>query len=436
VSATRSVTPRTLQDRLDSLARELSSRGEALALLALGSAGAEAARLDAWSDLDFFVLVSDGAKGRFIGNLDWLAAACPLAWHFQNTADGHKALMTDGVFCEFAVFEIHELSRIPYAPGRFIWRRSGVDEALARPQRPLPARHGHDWLVGEALSNLILGLQRHARGEKLSAMRLIQVHALDRVLEWLELQAPAAQDPRAARDPFSVERRIEWRLAGAAPALPVWAGGYAHTVPAALALLAALEAQGEVPLEVAAHVRMLAGAASCLSTQDAGTGAPASMQRHGPPGADAAAVPPAGAEFILYVEDQDRSTDFYERALGVSPRLRVPGMTEFDLPGGATLGLMPEAGIKKLLGERLPDPERGRGVARAELYLLVDEPGACHARALAAGATELSPLQARSWGHLAAYSLDPDGHVLAWARLEDRPGAADLGAPAARPGRA
>ncbi len=283
MSATRSVTPRTLQDRLDSLARELSSRGEALALLALGSAGAEAARLDAWSDLDFFVLVSDGAKGRFIGNLDWLAAACPLAWHFQNTADGHKALMTDGVFCEFAVFEIHELSRIPYAPGRFIWRRSGVDEALARPQRPLPARHGHDWLVGEALSNLILGLQRHARGEKLSAMRLIQVHALDRVLEWLELQAPAAQDPRAARDPFSVERR-----------LPVWAGGYAHTVPAALALLAALEAQGEVPTEVAAHVRMLARAASRLSTQDTGTGAPASMPRPWPPGLDAAAVPPAG----------------------------------------------------------------------------------------------------------------------------------------------
>ena len=188
-------------------------------------------------------------------------------------------------------------------------------------------------------------------------------------------------------------------------------------------------------MEVAAHVRMLAGAASRLSAQDTGTGAPASMPRRRPPGLDAVAVPLAGAEFILYVEDQDRSTDFYERALGVSPRLRVPGMTEFDLPGGATLGLMPEAGIKKLLGERLPDPERGRGAARAELYLLVGEPGACHARALAAGATELSPLQTRSWGHLAAYSLDPDGHVLAWARLEDRPDAADLGAPAARPGR-
>jgi len=38
--------------------------------------------------------------------------------------------MADGVFCEFAVFEIHELSRIPYAPGRFVWRRDEVDEGL------------------------------------------------------------------------------------------------------------------------------------------------------------------------------------------------------------------------------------------------------------------------------------------------------------------
>ena len=418
--------PQSLLKRLDEIGRSLAQSGHALALIGLGSVGEELHRLDEYSDLDFFAIVEAGYKRHYIENLDWLNRLAPIAYHFLNSPDGYKLLFADGIFCEFAVFEIHELSRIPYAPGRFIWRRSGVDDALARPQRPLPERHGHDWLVGEALSNLIVGLQRHARGEKLSALRLVQVHALDRVLEWLELHEAAALDPRAARDPFSVERRIEWRLAGAAPALPVWAGGYAHTVPAALALLAALEAQGEVPLEVAAHVRMLARSASRLSARDAGTGAPVSMQRQWPSGVDAAAVPLAGAEFILYVENQDRSTDFYERALGVSPRLRVPGMTEFDLPGGATLGLMPEAGIKKLLGERLPDPELGRGAARAELYLLVDEPGACHARALAAGATELSPLQARSWGHLAAYSLDPDGHVLAWARLEDRPGAADL----------
>jgi catechol 2,3-dioxygenase-like lactoylglutathione lyase family enzyme len=119
--------------------------------------------------------------------------------------------------------------------------------------------------------------------------------------------------------------------------------------------------------------------------------------------------------FILYVADQARSARFYARVLDCAPRLDVPGMTEFDLPGGAVLGLMPEAGIKRLLGETLPDPARASGIPRAELYLLVDDPAAVHRRALDAGATELSPLLARDWGHRVAYALDPDGHVLAFA---------------------
>ena len=90
-------------------------------------------------------------------------------------------------------------------------------------------------------------------------------------------------------------------------------------------------------------------------------------------------------------------------------------MTEFNLANDCTLGLMPQTGIKRLLGARLPDLDAGDGIPRAELYLLVDEPQTYHQRALDAGATELSELAARDWGHRAAYSLDPDGHVLAFA---------------------
>ena len=121
------------------------------------------------------------------------------------------------------------------------------------------------------------------------------------------------------------------------------------------------------------------------------------------------------AHFILYVADQARSTRFYSAVLAQPPRLDVPGMTEFDLAGGAVLGLMPEAGIKRLLGSRLPDPAQASAAPRAELYLLVPDPRAFHERALAQGARELSPLADRDWGHRAAYSLDPDGHVLAFA---------------------
>lgn len=123
----------------------------------------------------------------------------------------------------------------------------------------------------------------------------------------------------------------------------------------------------------------------------------------------------AASHFILYVADQPRSTAFYSAVLALEPRLDVPGMTEYALPGGGVLGLMPESAIRRLLGDALPDPAAAHGVPRTELYLVVDTPAAFHRRALAAGATELSPLLPRNWGPMVAYSRDPDGHVLAFA---------------------
>lgn len=75
-----------------------------------------------------------------------------------------------------------------------------------------------------------------------------------------------------------------------------------------------------------------------------------------------------------------------------------------------------ESGIVRLLGPGLPDPATARGIPRAELYLVLDDPESYTYRALAAGGTELSPMLLRSWGDTAAYVLDPDGHVLAFAR--------------------
>jgi catechol 2,3-dioxygenase-like lactoylglutathione lyase family enzyme len=119
---------------------------------------------------------------------------------------------------------------------------------------------------------------------------------------------------------------------------------------------------------------------------------------------------------VLYVADQQRAATFYACVLGCAPSLDVPGMTEFPLTTNCALGLMPEAGIKRLLGDSLPDPAGASGVPRAELYLYVPDPGAMHREALEAGARELSSLSIRDWGDEAAYSLDPDGHVIAFAR--------------------
>ena len=121
------------------------------------------------------------------------------------------------------------------------------------------------------------------------------------------------------------------------------------------------------------------------------------------------------AHFILYVSDQDRSTTFYSQVLGQPPTLNVAGMSEFALSDSSILGLMPEKGIVKLLGREIVDPALARGVPRAELYLVVEDAAAYHARALGAGALEVSALTLRDWRHSVAYSLDLDGHVLAFA---------------------
>ena len=119
--------------------------------------------------------------------------------------------------------------------------------------------------------------------------------------------------------------------------------------------------------------------------------------------------------FILYVRDQARAAAFYREVLSQEPRLDVPGMTEFALPGGSVLGLMPESGIDRLLGHAIDGLRRPSRVPRAELYLIADRAQEYGNRALEAGARELSPWQDRDWGDTAAYYEDPDGHVLAFA---------------------
>jgi len=117
---------------------------------------------------------------------------------------------------------------------------------------------------------------------------------------------------------------------------------------------------------------------------------------------------------VLYVADQAAAVAFWRGLARREPLLDVPGMTELELPGGLLLGLMPEAGIRRLL-PALPDPAAGCA-PRAELYLHVDDPAAWLARALANGATLLDGLELRNWGDEAGYVLDPWGHVLAFAR--------------------
>lgn len=244
--------------RLVEIAHSVEHSGHGLALIALGSAGPELDRLDDYSDLDFFVIVEEGCKRMYIEDLDWLSCTAAVAYRFRNTPDGYKLLFQDGVYCEFAVFETAELHHIPFVPGRVVWKKAEVPDTLLLPEpvRHAPEERSVEWLVGEALTNLYSGLSRDARGERLSAMRSIQVNALDRLLELCQKLEPGAS---SARDVFAYERRYEQRHPRCAQSLPEFAQGYERNVESALAILAFLEQHFEVAPSMKRAIEELCG---------------------------------------------------------------------------------------------------------------------------------------------------------------------------------
>jgi len=120
-------------------------------------------------------------------------------------------------------------------------------------------------------------------------------------------------------------------------------------------------------------------------------------------------------QFILYVSDQGKSKEFYQKILQLDPVLDVPGMTEFELNISTKLGLMPETSIAKIIESNTTHPESGNGIPRCEIYLLVDRVQAYMNRSIEHGAKLVSPLKNRDWSHKVAYFADPDGHIVAFA---------------------
>lgn len=174
------MTPDRLLAGLDAIAATVSTRPQALALLALGSCGVDTRRLDAFSDLDFFVIVEESVKLDFLADLDWLTCGKPLVFAHRNTVDGWKTLDEDGVLCEFAVFHPAELAHIPYSKGRVVWSRDGFDTSILAPTLQV-SPIDTVWACSEALTNLLVGLKRYLRGEKQAASRSIKVDAAENI---------------------------------------------------------------------------------------------------------------------------------------------------------------------------------------------------------------------------------------------------------------
>jgi hypothetical protein len=152
----RSAAARVRLDRLDAIGDHLARRGDVVALLGVGSVGVELDRLDEHSDLDFFVIVDDGAKQEYIDSIAWLDAVHEVVFSFVNDPNGRKVLFGDGIFVEYAVFTVDELDDIPFAGARVAWARDDAPDDLPERGRRAgtPSIDTIDFHLIEALTNL------------------------------------------------------------------------------------------------------------------------------------------------------------------------------------------------------------------------------------------------------------------------------------------
>lgn len=228
-----------LINRLEEIGLSLKAREHSLALLGLGSVGISRERLDEYSDLDFFVFCEEGYKKMFLEDLSWLSDICPLTFVFRNTIDGYKVLFSDGIFGEFAIFTPSEISNIPFTKGKIIWKKEGFDEDICQPKVGLPVKNDDvEYIIGEALTNLYVGLQRYHRGELLSAYKFIQEYAFSQVLKLMSI----SEDPKSfEEDPFSLSRRFEFRFPQNSQLLNEMLLGYQETKKSASNILEYLD---------------------------------------------------------------------------------------------------------------------------------------------------------------------------------------------------
>jgi catechol 2,3-dioxygenase-like lactoylglutathione lyase family enzyme len=116
---------------------------------------------------------------------------------------------------------------------------------------------------------------------------------------------------------------------------------------------------------------------------------------------------------IVYVPDVEASLRFHEQAFGLKRRFLHESGAYGELDSGdTTLAFAAYSQAESNLPAgfvRAHDASQPLGM---EIALVSEDVPAAHARALAHGATELSPPTTKPWGQLVSYLRAPDGCLI------------------------
>ncbi|GHF57291.1 hypothetical protein HNQ07_003767 [Deinococcus metalli] len=193
------------------LGAALAARTEVLGLILLGSTAGTHHAPDAHSDHDFFVIVTPDAADSYRASPEWLPPrAASVVHHHRDTTHGARVIYADGHLLEYAVFTPDELAVSRNHHARVAFDRVGdLPRRLAAtlPDREPPPAPDVAGVLSDLMLHLLVGVGRHARGERLAAHQMVRVYAVQDHLTLLRtLEPPAAPD---LLDVHNVWRRVE-----------------------------------------------------------------------------------------------------------------------------------------------------------------------------------------------------------------------------------
>lgn len=203
-------------DRYQDYTRRLvlwaAGRADVLGVVALGSTAATDHRPDRYSDHDLFVVTVDGAAQALRDDVGWLPDAHRIALCHIETRHGRGVVYDDGHLVEIAVFEPGELQVCRVNAYRVLYDTGDVASwmvALASRTSAAQADADPDGTGRFAafVQQMIVGINRNARGERLSANARLRGPALELLLSLVRDLVPAAPD--AAADNLDPHRRFE-----------------------------------------------------------------------------------------------------------------------------------------------------------------------------------------------------------------------------------
>lgn len=151
-------------------------------------------------------------------NMQWLAEFQHIAWEFRRSPVHFRFLFSDGIFCDLC----------------FVDNQNQPTSTEHHEFSLFNAKNKHqdkDWILNEFFCNLLIGLRRFNKGDKLSAFFLIQQRALSGLLALVTEQTQQQKHSKSGNNaPHSVTSLLK-----------DFASGYEYSPGSAYAMLQYIE---------------------------------------------------------------------------------------------------------------------------------------------------------------------------------------------------